>query len=62
MFLLSLDPVCPDHDPDILRCGVALWFPKGLALFPDQLYDHPYYFLLKLLHTGKQEHLLPCFF
>lgn len=47
-------PVCPDHVPDILCCGLALWFPNGLAVFPNQLHDHSYHALLKLLHTGKQ--------
>lgn len=48
-----LDSVCHDHDPDILCCGLAVWLPNGLALFPDQLYDHSHYFFCKLLCEGR---------
>ncbi|RXN22855.1 fatty acid elongase [Labeo rohita] len=43
-------PVCPDHVPDILRCGLAMRFSNGLAVLPNQLYDHSYFPLHKLLH------------
>lgn len=51
-FCFTLGPVCSDYVPDILCCGLAMWFPYGLAVFPDHLYDYSNLALHKFLHQG----------